>query len=101
MIEDSRHANENETCFVESLGKIVVQFSADADKADDPDADKADDPDADKADDGMDAQGFLNMFSNVKNMNNSDDDLGGGLTRRATTTVQQQNVLIQSSSPLL
>jgi hypothetical protein len=26
----------------------------------------------------MDAQGFLNMFTNVKNMNNSDDDLGGG-----------------------
>jgi hypothetical protein len=84
------------------LGKIVVRFSADADKADDPDADKADNPDADKGDDDMKAQGFLNMFTNVKNMNNSDDDLGGGdLTRRAPTIVQQPNVLIQSSSPLL
>jgi hypothetical protein len=27
----------------------------------------------------MDAQGFLNMFTNVNNMNNSDDNLGGGL----------------------
>jgi hypothetical protein len=71
------------------LGKIVVRFSADADKADSPDADKADGPDADKADDDMDAQGFLNIFTNVKNMNNSDDDLGGGSDhRRATTTVQ-------------
>jgi hypothetical protein len=71
IIEDSRHANENKTCFVESSSKIVVRFSADADKADDPDADKADD--------GMDAQGILNMFTHIKNMNNSDaDDLGGG-----------------------
>jgi hypothetical protein len=70
MIEDSRHANENKTWFIESLGKIVVQISADADKADDPDADKADDD--------MDAQGFHNMFTNVKNMNNSDDNLGAG-----------------------
>jgi negative regulator of genetic competence, sporulation and motility len=46
------------------LGKIVAQISADADKADDPDADEADDD--------MDAQGFLNMFTNV----NSDGDLG-------------------------
>jgi hypothetical protein len=30
------------TWFVECLGKIVGQISADADKADDPDADKAD-----------------------------------------------------------
>jgi hypothetical protein len=41
MIEDSRHAIENKTWFVESLGKIVVRISADADKEDDPDADKA------------------------------------------------------------
>jgi hypothetical protein len=40
MIEDSRHANENKTWFVESLGKIVVHISADADKADDPDGDQ-------------------------------------------------------------
>jgi hypothetical protein len=52
------------------LGKIVVRISADADKEDNPNADKADDD--------MDAQGFLNMFTNVQNMNNSDNDLGGG-----------------------
>jgi hypothetical protein len=62
MIEDSRHAIENKTWFVEFLGKIVVRVSADADKEDDPDADKADND--------MDAQGFLNMFTNVQNMNN-------------------------------
>jgi hypothetical protein len=70
MIEDLRHAIENKTWFVESLGKIVVGISADADKEDGPDADKADNE--------MDTQGFLNMFTNVQNMNNSDDDLGGG-----------------------
>jgi hypothetical protein len=70
MIEDARHAIENKTWFVESLGKIVVQISADADKEDDPDAYKADND--------MDAQGFLNMFTNVQNMNNSENDLGGG-----------------------
>jgi hypothetical protein len=75
MIEDSRHANKNKTWFVESLGRIVVQISAHADKADEPDADKADD--------NMDAQGFLNIFTNVKNMNNSDDDLGGGSDQKS------------------
>jgi hypothetical protein len=70
IIEDSRHAIENKTWFVKSLGKIVVKISADPDKENDPDADKADD--------GMDAQGFLNVFTNVQNMNNSDVDLGGG-----------------------
>jgi hypothetical protein len=49
----------------------VVQISANADKADDPKEDKADND--------MDAQGFLNMFTDVNTMNNSDDDLGWGL----------------------
>jgi hypothetical protein len=31
----------------------------------------------------MDAQCFLNMFTNVKNMNNSDDDLGGGFDQES------------------
>ena len=68
MIEDSRHANEDKTWFVESLNKIVVRISA---------------AEADKTDNGMDAQGFLNMFTNVNNMNNSDDDLGGGFDQES------------------
>ena len=31
----------------------------------------------------MDAQGFLNMFTNVNNMNNSDDDLGGAFDQES------------------
>ena len=34
MIEDSRQANDNKAWFEESLDKIVVSISADADKAD-------------------------------------------------------------------
>jgi hypothetical protein len=67
MIEDSRHANEDKTWFEESLDKIVVRISADADKTDND----------------MDAQGFLNMFTNVNDMKNSDDDLGGGFNQES------------------
>jgi hypothetical protein len=52
------------------VGKIVVQILADADKVEDSDEDTADND--------MAAQGFLNMFTNIDNVNNSDDDLGGG-----------------------
>jgi hypothetical protein len=61
MIEDARHAKDNKTWFEESLGKIVVRISADADKAEDDD---------------MEAQGFLNMFTNVNDVNHSDDNFG-------------------------
>jgi outer membrane PBP1 activator LpoA protein len=67
MIEDSRHANEDKTWFAESLDKIVVQISAGEDKTDND----------------MDAQGFLNMFTYVNDMNNSDDDLGGGFNQKS------------------
>jgi hypothetical protein len=63
MIEDSRHADDKRTWFIDSLGKVVAQTSANANKAAD----------------NMDAQGFLNMFTNVKDMNDSDDDSGGEL----------------------
>ena len=65
MIEDSRHAKDNKAWFEESLDKIVVCVSADGDKANDD----------------MEAQGFLNMFTNVSNGNNSVDDLGEGLDK--------------------
>jgi hypothetical protein len=61
MIEDSRHADDKRTWFEESLAKIVVQIS----------------PDANKAADDMDAQGFLNTFTYVEEINNSDDIFGG------------------------